>query len=163
MSDFGAESAGPVPMFCGRPMAAHAHLPHEQQAKCRGQTFEVILLGGPDAHRKVTPLKTHCIACHAEDPMELLMGRNGEPAWIMAAQIPMLMQAQAQPGMIVCVCSGYRFSLSDEGSEIVTRCTQCKQRKSLGFESQGVQQQGVTKPRQMKVVTGPDGKPVVTY
>ena len=157
----GGESAGPVPMFCGRPLAAQAHLPPQQQATCRGQAFELILLGPPDPHRKVTPLKTHCIACHAEDPLELLMNKSGERPWGTAAQLPQLLQVGAAPGLLVCECGCYRFSLMDEGTEVVTRCGQCRQRKHLGFESQGVQQQGVTKPRQMAVeqVVGADGKP----
>ena len=163
MSDYGEDSQGPVGMICGRPFAAAvaAGVPPEQQPRCRGGAFELILSGAPDPHRKVTPLTTHCIACHAVDPLELLMNRVGERPWLTAAQFPQLLQVGAQPGMLVCECGGYRFQLLDEGNELLVRCAQCRQRRHLGFESQGVQQQGVTKPRQMAVeqVVGADGKP----
>lgn len=148
--DFGGDGAAPSAMVCGRPLAAAAVgvpvLPG-QTATCRNQVFEIIEQARADGLprdpvTRKTSFKTHCIVCHAEDPMDLIATPPPqEGPWPHAAQIPLLMQARSHPGMLICpTCSAYRFVLQDDGNELKTRCVQCKGARHFGFEGQATEQ-----------------------
>jgi len=147
MSDFGGGEAAPSAMMCGRPVAATAVglpvAPGQPAPTCRNQIFELIEQARADGLprdpvTRKTLFKTHCVACHAEDPMDLIATPPPqEGPWPHAAQIPALLQQRAHPGMLVCPsCSAYRFVLQDDGNEIKARCVQCKGARHFGFEGQ---------------------------
>lgn len=127
---------------CGHTLpGATVGQPHLQSVQCRNRVFELVL--GQRQPNNRTPVVSHCISCHAQDSMLLLLTNadTGEGGGILtAAYVPALLQQNANPGLIVCpACQQFRFELLDDGNEIKRRCAYCKDTQHLGYDTKAGQ------------------------
>ena len=147
----GAEEQGAKSGYtCGRQLPGHAvGQPHLATVSCRNRNFE-LLLGARDVNHR-TQVTTHCVNCHAQDTLSLLLTNAGkEERPLLAQQFPHLLQHKAQPNMVVCgTCNQFRFHLLDEGNELRRRCVYCQDTQHLGYETKagtGTQPRTFTTP-----------------
>ncbi|MDP3911565.1 MAG: hypothetical protein Q8Q14_14360 [Gemmatimonadales bacterium] len=122
---------------CGRQLpGAAVGQPMIPVIECQNNQFE-LLFGQRHPTTNQTPVTSHCIVCHGQDQLVLLMTNSGGPERpLFAAQIPALMAQRANPAMLVCrSCGGFRFLILDEGNELRRRCTSCGDQRHLGYET----------------------------
>lgn len=135
----GGEGQSQSGFTCGRQLPGSAvGQPHLQAVPCRNRQFELLLGQRHPAPDNRTQLITHCVSCHAEDTMLLLMtNADGPNSGILTAQyVPQLLAQSANPALIVCsACHQFRFVLVDDGNEIKRRCVYCKDTQHLGYET----------------------------
>lgn len=133
----GNEQASKSGFTCGRQLpGAAVGQPHVQAVQCKNRQFEIILGHKPHPNGR-TPIVTHCVSCHGQDHMQLLMTNAGDDEGMRTAQqFPALLQQNANPNMLVCnTCPQFRFQLLDEGNEVKRRCVYCGDTRHLGYET----------------------------
>jgi hypothetical protein len=107
-------------LVCGHEIPAASVGRQGPNIECRNQQFELI--PGPiDPRTKQAQFTTHCISCHARDPMSVIFTGVGSQFGV------------GQGGHLTCPCSGVRFRLADKGNEVFVTCAHCGQRSQLGY------------------------------
>lgn len=125
---------------CGRQLpGAAVGQPLVQVVECQNRQFELLIgqrLPPPDNQ---TPVTTHCVVCHGQDQLKLLMtNASGAERMLLAMHVPALMAQRANPMMLVCpLCGGFRFLLLDDGNELKRRCANvnCNDTRHFGYET----------------------------
>lgn len=135
----GSEGKSQSGFTCGRQLPGYAvGQPHVSAVSCRNRHFELVIGQRHPAPDNRTPVTTHCVSCHAQDPLLLLM-TNADPSGQqlrVAAEVPALMQQNANPNMLICgACNQFRFVLLDDGNEVKRRCVSCNDTQHLGYET----------------------------
>jgi hypothetical protein len=133
----GSEGKSQSGFTCGRQLPGHAvGQPHVQAVACKNRHFEIVIGQRQPPPSNRTPVTTHCVSCHAQDPMLLLMTNSDGQQLLTAQHVPALMQQNANPNMLICSgCRQFRFVLLDDGNEIKRRCVYCNDTQHLGYET----------------------------
>jgi hypothetical protein len=107
-------------LVCGHEIPAQSVGRQGANVECRNEAFE--LMPGPiNPQTKQSQFTTHCVSCHARDPMSVIFTGVGS-------------QFSLGPGgHLTCPCAGVRFRLSDKGNEVFATCVHCDKRSQLGY------------------------------